>query len=68
MQLGLGSDVSIPQNMVVAKEIEMKGSFRFHKKFGLAVDFINKGHVDLKPLLTGAFPLNSRAVGWVQGA
>ena len=57
VQLGLGGDVSIPQNMVVAKEIEMKGTFRFHEEFGLAVDFINHRRVDLKPLLTGTFPL-----------
>jgi len=57
VQLGLGGDVSIPQNMVVAKEIEMKGTFRFHEEFGLAVDLINKRRVDLKPLLTGTFPL-----------
>lgn len=57
VQLGLGGDVSIPQNMVVTKEIEMKGTFRFHEEFGLAVDFINQRRVDLKPLLTGTFPL-----------
>lgn len=58
VQLGLGGDVSIPQNIVVAKEIEMKGTFRFHEEFGLAVDLIGKRRVDLKPLLTGTFPLN----------
>ena len=57
IQLGLGGDVSIPQNLVVAKEIEMKGTFRFHEEFGLAVDLINKRRVDLKPLLTGVFPM-----------
>jgi L-idonate 5-dehydrogenase len=57
VQLGLGGDVSIPQNMVVAKEIEMKGTFRFHEEFGLAVDLINQRRVDLKPLLTGTYPL-----------
>lgn len=57
VQLGLGGDVAIPQNMVVAKEIEMKGTFRFHEEFGLAVDLINHGRVDLKPLLTGVYPL-----------
>ncbi|WP_160003923.1 L-idonate 5-dehydrogenase [Rhizobium sp. 18055] len=57
VQLGLGGDVSIPQNMVVAKEIEMKGTFRFHKEFGLAVDLINQRRVDLKPLLTGTYPI-----------
>jgi L-idonate 5-dehydrogenase len=57
VQLGLGGDIAIPQNMIVAKEIEMRGTFRFHEEFGLAVDLINKGRVDLKPLLTGVYPL-----------
>ena len=57
VQLGLGGDVSIPQNMVVAKEIEMRGTFRFHEEFGLAVDLINQKRVDLAPLLTGVFGL-----------
>lgn len=61
VQLGLGGDVSIPQNMVVAKEIEMKGTFRFHEEFGLAVDLINQGRVNLKPLFSGSFPLEDAA-------
>jgi L-idonate 5-dehydrogenase len=58
VQLGLGGDVSIPQNMVVAKEIEMGGTFRFHEEFALAVDLINQRRVDLKQLLTGVFGLD----------
>ena len=50
-------DVSIPQNLVVAKEIEMRGTFRFHEEFGLAVDLINARRVDLKPLMSGTFPI-----------
>jgi L-idonate 5-dehydrogenase len=57
MQLGLGGDIAIPQNMVVAKEIEIRGTFRFHEEFGLAVDLINQRRVDLKPLLTGVYEL-----------
>jgi L-idonate 5-dehydrogenase len=68
VQLGLGGDVSIPQNMVVAKEIEMKGTFRFHEEFGLAVDFINKGRVNLKPLLTGTFPLKEAVTAFETAA
>ena len=30
VQLGLGGDMSVPQNMVVAKELLITGSFRFH--------------------------------------
>ena len=57
IQLGLGGDISIPQNMIVAKEIEIKGSFRFHEEFALAVDLINTRRVDLKPLLTEVVPI-----------
>jgi L-idonate 5-dehydrogenase len=58
VQLGLGGDIAIPQNTVVAKEIEMKGTFRFQEEFGLAVDLINSRRVDLRPLLSGVFPLD----------
>lgn len=57
IQLGLGGELSLPQNLVVSKEIEIRGSFRFHEEFALAVDLINKRRVDLKPLLTGIYPL-----------
>ncbi len=58
VQLGLGGDIAIPQNTIVAKEIEMKGTFRFHEEFDLAVDLINTRRVDLKPLLSGVFSLD----------
>jgi L-idonate 5-dehydrogenase len=57
VQLGLGGDVSIPQNLVVAKELSICGSFRFHAEFALAVRLINEGRVDMTPMITGAFPL-----------
>jgi L-idonate 5-dehydrogenase len=57
LQLGLGGDISMPQNMIVAKEIEIRGSFRFHEEFALAVDLINTRRVDLKPMLTGVLPV-----------
>jgi L-idonate 5-dehydrogenase len=57
VQLGLGGDVSIPQNMVVAKELSICGSFRFHAEFALAVRLINTRRVDLSPVITRAFPM-----------
>jgi L-idonate 5-dehydrogenase len=58
VQLGLGGDVSVPQNMIVAKELALLGSFRFHAEFALAVQLINEGRVDMRPMITGAFPLS----------
>ena len=57
VQLGLGGDVSIPQNMVVAKELSICGSFRFHAEFALAVKLINEGRVDIAPAITHSFPM-----------
>jgi len=58
VQLGLGGDVAIPQNLVVAKELRICGSFRFHAEFALAVQLINEGRVDMRPMITGSFPLS----------
>jgi L-idonate 5-dehydrogenase len=52
VQLGIGGNIAVPQNLVVSKEVEIRGSFRFHEEFALAVELINRRRVDLKPLLT----------------
>ena len=57
VQLGLGGDVSLPQNVVVAKELSVCGSFRFHAEFALAVRLINEGRVDMRAMVTGSFPI-----------
>jgi len=58
VQLGLGGDVSVPQNLIVAKELSLVGSFRFHAEFALAVRLINEGRIDMRPMITAAFPLS----------
>jgi len=57
VQLGLGGDIAVPQNVVVAKEIEIRGSFRFHEEFALAVDLINRRRADVRPLLSATYPI-----------
>ncbi|MGH7152332.1 MAG: zinc-binding dehydrogenase, partial [Acetobacteraceae bacterium] len=57
VQIGIGGDISIPQNLIVAKEIELKGTFRFHEEFALAVALINRRSIDPRPLLTGVYPV-----------
>lgn len=64
VQLGLGGDMSVPQNMVVAKEFLITGSFRFHEEFPLAVSLIDSGRVDLTPLLTGSYPMEDAVVAF----
>jgi L-idonate 5-dehydrogenase len=57
VQLGLGGDMNVPMNMVVAKEIRIVGSFRFHEEFAQAVKLINAGTIDVKPLISATLPL-----------
>jgi L-idonate 5-dehydrogenase len=62
VQVGLaGGEVPVPINMVVAKEIALKGTFRFDTEFGFAVDLISRRAIDVSPLLTETLPLE-RAV------
>ena len=56
VQLGLGGDVSVPQNMIVSKELSICGSFRFHAEFALAVKIINEARLDFAPVVTRSFP------------
>lgn len=57
MQLGLGGDMTLPVQAMTAKEIELRGSFRFHAEFFTAVKMMQGGRLDVKPLVTHALPL-----------
>lgn len=57
VQLGLGGDMTLPVQLITAREIELRGSFRFHEEFAVAVELMRKGLVDVRPLLTHSFPL-----------
>jgi L-idonate 5-dehydrogenase len=58
VQIGIaGGEMSLPMNSAVAKEIELRGTFRFHAEFALAVALIGGGLVDVMPLLSATVPL-----------
>jgi L-idonate 5-dehydrogenase len=58
VQIGIaGGEVSLPINIAVAKEIDLRGTFRFHAEFALAVALIGGRLVDVMPLLTATVPL-----------
>ncbi|WP_137130743.1 L-idonate 5-dehydrogenase [Rhizobium sp. FY34] len=52
VQLGLGGDMSLPMMAITAKELELRGSFRFHEEFATGVGLMQKGLIDVKPLIT----------------
>ena len=58
MQLGLGGDMSLPMMAITAKELDLRGSFRFHGEFALAVGLMQKGLIDVKHLITHSVPLD----------
>lgn len=61
VQLGLGGEMALPMMQITAKELELRGSFRFHAEFAMAVRLMAEGLIDVKPLLSHRLPLE-RAV------
>ncbi|ATU94644.1 L-idonate 5-dehydrogenase [Phyllobacterium zundukense] len=52
VQLGLGGDMSLPMMAITAKELDLRGSFRFHEEFATGVSLMRNGLIDVKPLIT----------------
>lgn len=52
LQLGLGGSMSLPMMAITAKELDLRGSFRFHAEFAVGVAMMQKGLIDVKPLIS----------------
>jgi L-idonate 5-dehydrogenase len=52
VQVGLGGTMDLPQDAVVAREIEIRGAFRFINEFELAAVLIGSGRANVRPLIT----------------
>ena len=57
LQLGLGGDMSVPMMAITSKELDLRGSFRFHEEFATAVRLMQAGLIDVKPLITHTMSL-----------
>ncbi len=59
VQLGMlpKGGVALPANLLMAREIDLVGSFRFHGEFGVAVAALATGRIDIAPILSGTIPL-----------
>lgn len=57
VQVGIGGETNIPLNVLVTKEIELKGTFRFDAEYDEAVKLINNGDINVKPIITGRYKL-----------
>lgn len=58
VQLGLGGDMTLPLQAMTAKELALKGSFRFHHEFPVAVEMMRQGRLDVRPLITHTYPVD----------
>jgi L-idonate 5-dehydrogenase len=54
----MGGDMTVPMQAITAKEITLRGSFRFHNEFATAVQFMQSGLINVDPLITHSFNLN----------
>jgi L-idonate 5-dehydrogenase len=52
-----GGDMPVPANAIMAKELDVRGTFRFGEEFSQAVDLIVSGAVDVGRLVTAHRPL-----------
>ncbi len=57
LQLGLGGDMMVPVQSITAKEIDLRGSFRFHEEFAAAIKLMQSGAIDVKPLISHTYPV-----------
>jgi len=56
--VGLGGEVSLPLNMLVSREIDLRGTFRFHSEFAQAVDLLNRQVIDVRPVISHTVPFS----------
>ncbi len=52
VSIGLGGDSTLPLNQLVGKELELRGTFRFHEEFAVAVRVLNEGLIDGRPVIS----------------
>jgi L-idonate 5-dehydrogenase len=56
VQVGVTGDLPVPINLIVSKEIALKGTHRFHAEFAEAVRLIDAGAIDTRPIITATYP------------
>lgn len=64
MQLGLGGDMVVPMQALTAKELDLRGSFRFHEEFETAIRLMQQGQIDVKPLISHTVDIDDAVKGF----
>jgi L-idonate 5-dehydrogenase len=66
--VGLGGDAPVPVNMIVAKELELVGTFRFDEEFARAAELISTRAVDLRAMISSTLPLEDAVEAFNQAS
>jgi L-idonate 5-dehydrogenase len=68
VMVGLGGDCSLPMNQIVAKELVLRGTFRFDEEFATAADLISRRVVDLSPMISATYPMDEAAAAFAHAS
>ena len=68
VQLGLGGDMTLPLQAMTVKELILRGSFRFHSEFRLAVEMMRTGRLEVVPLVTHVRPMTDAGAAFTLAA
>ena len=68
VQVGVGGAFDVPMNTVVAKELRLVGTFRFHPEFEQAARLISRREIDVRPLITATRPLEQAEAAFALAA
>lgn len=57
VQIGMlpSGEVGVAVNLLMAKEIDHRGSFRFNDEYATAIEFLISGKIDVVPLVTSSY-------------
>jgi L-idonate 5-dehydrogenase len=57
VQVGMLSNASVPLGRLIARELELVGTFRFYEDFAEAVELLERGRIRVDTLITEQVPL-----------
>ncbi|TDT99777.1 L-idonate 5-dehydrogenase [Azorhizobium sp. AG788] len=60
--------IPVPANMLMAREIDFVGAFRFHTEFKTAVDYLARGLIDVSPILSAQMPMSDADAAFAMAA
>jgi len=65
VQVGVSGEVPVPLNAIVAKELHIHGTQRFHEEFATAVALISSRAIDVRPIISHSIPLEDADAAFV---